>query len=151
MHEMVTLFASSYWEISWFSLMSSSTQLWQALQAAVPGLLPHCLSLIIRRPVQAFQHQHLQLHINSTDVYIFLSINNFHSPININWRHAFCSHKLCDCLLLCLHWHIHITLCQVYKHNSAVSSSISLKSSPTVGESFMNWMQFRLYSYMCFC
>ena len=146
MHEMVILCASSCWEISWFSVRSSSTQLWQALPAAVPGLLLQCLSLIVRRPVQAFHHKHVQLNVNSTDAYTFLSISNFHSPINVNWRHTFCSHKFCDCWLLCLHWHICITFCQVYEHNSEASSSVSLKSSPTVGESFMNWMQFSLYS-----
>lgn len=58
---------------------------------------------------------------NSTDLYIFLSINNLHLPMN-----AFCSHKPYHCLLLHLQQHTGVTFCQIYGYSSEPSGSISL-------------------------
>lgn len=45
------------------------------------------------RPVQAFFKTHTSLS-NGNDVYTFLSINSFHSLMNVDQRHVFCSEGL---------------------------------------------------------
>lgn len=87
--------------------------------------------------------------LNSTEVCTFLSMNNFHLPVNINQRHVFCDQKLVS-LHCYLHWHTHIVLSCVYEHSSELSIKRSLKFDLTVQGSLSNWTQFILYSYMCF-
>ena len=87
--------------------------------------------------------------LNSTDVCTFLSMNNFHLPMNVNQRRVFCSQELSS-LHTYLNWHTHIALSCVCEISSELCIKRSLKFGLTVQGSLRNWTQFILYSYICF-
>ena len=87
--------------------------------------------------------------LNCTDVCTFLSMNNFHLPMNVSQRHVLGSQGLLS-LHTYLRWCTRIALSRVYEHSSELCISRSLKFGLTVQGSLRNWTKFILYSYICF-
>ena len=83
--------------------------------------------------------------LNTADVYTFLSIHNFHLLIIVIWRHIFCIQERHAVLSM---RRTPVTLRHVNEHNSDPSSGRSLKFSPVVQDSLMNWTLFSLNSYI---
>lgn len=85
--------------------------------------------------------------LNSTDVCTFLSMNNFHLPMNVSQRQDFCSQEHLSPHTY-LHWHSYYTLCLWAQFRSLYQKKFKVWPYSEGKSKKLNTVHFVLY--MCF-